>query len=271
MEIRNPDKTHLPQVLALINACFPGRWTADEVAGRVFFDQDYDPNHVWMAREQGQVLGFLHCVQRGRQGWVKLAAVDPQARRRGIARDLLSRAEFRLGGEGVTDLRVESTPPLEFLPGPEPGSGAEALFKACGYSAGETDQADYLPVLQRPVPGPMSEDLRKEALAFARARCGDHFGWAEEALACRPAQAVFHLGAGLCLAVPGDSLGPLWKLDDVEPERMRALAGEAWALAGSAPPRHPLGLRLWRVPGSGPLPAGLIQSQDYVPFRKALS
>jgi GNAT superfamily N-acetyltransferase len=271
MEIRNPDKTHLPQVMALINGCFPGRWTPDEVAGRVFFDQDYDPNHVWMARENGQVLGFLHCVQRRSEGWIKLLVVDPQARRRGIARDLLSRAEFRLGGEGVKELRVESTPPLEFLPGPEPGSPAEALFRSCAYRPGETDQADYLPVLRRPAPEPMTEPLRRQALEFARAHCGDHFGWAEEALACRPAQAVFHPGAGLCLATPGESLGPLWKLGEVAPERMRGLAGEAWALAGRIPPRHPLGLRLWRVPGSGPLPAGLIQSQDYVPFSKALS
>jgi GNAT superfamily N-acetyltransferase len=270
MEIRNPDKTHLPQVMALIESCFPGRWTPDEVAGRVFFDQDYDPNHVWMAREQGRVLGFLHCVQRGPQGWIKLLVVDVQARRRGIARDLLSRAEFRLSGEGVEELRVESTPPLEFLPGPDPGSPAAALFQACGYTAGDTDQADFLPVLGRPMPPPMDEALRTQALAFAKAHCGDHFGWAEEALACRPAQAAFHPGAGLCLAVPGESLGPLWKLDQVEPERLRALAGEAWALAGSAAPKHPLGLRLWRVPGSGPLPAGLVQSRDYVPFSKPI-
>ena len=74
MEIRNPDKTHLPQVLALLERCFPGRWTPDEVAGKVFFDEHYDPNHVWMAREKGQVLGFLHTVQAGETAWMKLLA-----------------------------------------------------------------------------------------------------------------------------------------------------------------------------------------------------
>jgi|GEM_PF-3452498 GNAT superfamily N-acetyltransferase len=270
MEIRNPDKTHLPQVLALLERCFPGRWTPDEVAGKVFFDEHYDPNHVWMAREKGQVLGFLHTVQAGETAWMKLLAVDPDARRRGIGRDLLSRAEFRLHGEGVKEARIESTPPLEFLPGPvEAGPGCD-FFVACGYTPQAGAEAWYLPALARPAPPALDEAGRQQALAWGREHCGPWFGWAEEALACRPSKAVFHPGAGLCLTEPGVSLGPLWMPPDVAPGALKALAGEAWALASSVVPRHALGLRLWLVPGSGPLPGGLAEAEAYRPFRKTL-
>lgn len=271
MEIRNPDKTHLLQVLDLLQRCFPGRWTPDEVAGRVFFDEHYDPNHVWMAREKGRVLGFLHTVQVAEKAWIKLLAVDPDARRRGIGRDLLDRAEFRLSGEGVLEARVESTPPLEFLPGPPEAGGACAFFQACGYQPLDAAEAWYLPPLPRPAPAPLDEAGRATAVAWAKARCGPWFGWAEEALACRPAKAVFHPGVGLCLTEPGESLGPLWVEGSPAPDALKALAGAAWALASAVLPRHPLGLRLWLVPGSGPLPGGLAEAEAYRPFRKTLT
>jgi ribosomal protein S18 acetylase RimI-like enzyme len=271
MEIRNPDKTHLPQVLALLERCFPGRWTPDEVEATVFFDEHYDPNHVWMAREKGQVLGFLHTVQVGSTAWIKVLAVDPEARRRGIGRDLLSRAEFRLSGEGVMICRVESTPPLEWLPGPAEAGPACDFFVACGYTPQASAEAWYLPALAKPAPEPMDEAARAAAVAWARQRSGEHFGWAEEALACRPAKAVFHPGSGLCLADPGRSLGPLWVEDGVAPPQLKALASDAWALASSQVPKHALGLRLWLVPGSGPLPGGLAEAEAYRPFRKTLS
>lgn len=271
MEIRNPDKTHLPALLALLERCFPGRWSAEEVADRIFYDEHYDPNHVWMAREQGRMLGFAHTLQRGARAWLKLVAVDPDHRRRGIGRDLLSRAEFRLSGEGAREIRVESLPPHEFLPGPAPRSGEAAFLEAQGYLSQGEDEALFLPPLDRSAPPPMGEAQRREALAWARGRCGESFGWAEEALACRPAKAVFDPDAGLCLAEPGLSLGPLWSQPGVEAPRLKALASAAWALAGSRPPRHALGLRLWQVPGSGALPSGLAQGEAYLNYLKTLA
>ena len=271
MEIRNPDKTHLPQFLSLLERCFPGRWTPDEVEATVFFYEHYDPNHVWMAREKGQVLGFLHTVQVAEKAWMKVLAVDPEHRRRGIGRDLLSRAEFRLSGEGVLECRVESTPPLEWLPGPAEAGPACDFFVACGYQPLDSAEAWYLPPLAKPAPEPMDDARRSVAVAWAREKCGPHFGWAEDALACRPPKAVFHAGVGLCLAEPGRSLGPLWMEPGVTPPQLKALASDAWALASSVAPKHPTGLRLWLVPGSGPLPGGLAEAEAYRPFRKLLN
>lgn len=271
MEIRSPDKTHLPALFALLRRCFSGGWSDEEAADRIFYDQRYDPNHVWMAREEGRVLGFAAAVLDGERSWLKMLAVDPDARRRGIGTDLLGRAEFRLAGEGAVELRVGPTPPHEFLPGPEPGSGEAAFFAARGYEALEPGAVRWLPPLEgRPAPEPLDDAGRAAAFAWARLRCPEHLGWVEDALSCRPARAVFDPGVGLCLAEPGRSLGPLWAPAPVEPPRLKDFAGSAWALASSKPASHPLGLRLWDVPGSGPLPAGRAQVRPYQPFRKAL-
>ncbi|MGH7442428.1 MAG: GNAT family N-acetyltransferase, partial [bacterium] len=273
VEIRNPDKTHLPAVFALLRRCFPGAWTDTQVVDRIFYDQRYDPNYVWMAREQGRVLGFTVAVQDGDEAWLKLLAVDPEFRRKGIGRDLLGRAEFRLSGEGARGLRVTSAPPYEFLPGPVPGSGESAFFVACGYAPQAMAEARYLPVLGGLASGiipDLDDRLRGQALAWARERCGPHLGWVEESLACRPAKVVFDPQAGLCLAEPGLSLGPLWMEPNAEPARLKALAAAAWNLAGTLVPVHPLGLRLWELPGCGPLPGGRVRVQAYQPFFKNL-
>ncbi|HTA17502.1 MAG TPA: hypothetical protein VK786_07130, partial [bacterium] len=76
MEIRNPDKTHLPAVYSLLERCFPGVWSGAEVEDRIYYDALYDPNHVWMGREGGRVLGLLVSVQDGPLAWLKLLAVD---------------------------------------------------------------------------------------------------------------------------------------------------------------------------------------------------
>jgi len=275
VEIRNPDKTHLSAVFSLLQGCFPGLWTGAELEDRIFFDALYDPNHVWMAREQGRVLGLLVSVQDGPLAWLKLLAVDESARRRGLARDLLSRAEFRLAGEGVRELRIEPTPPREFLPGVEADSAAESFFKAEGFSATGSLEARWvsLPALAT-TPGPDAD--REAAAAFAREFCGRHWPWIEEQLSWRPARAAYGPGAGLCLAEPGFSVGPLWPAPSATPEALAALVEAALGLALSAPARRPEGLRLWRMDESmnladfGPLAGLPVFSRTYNTYSKTL-
>jgi GNAT superfamily N-acetyltransferase len=273
VEIRNPDKTHLPAVYSLLERCFPGAWTGAEVEDRIFYDALYDPNHVWMAREQGRVLGLLVSVQDGPLAWLKLLAVDETARRKGLGRDLVSRAEFRLAGEGVREWRIAPTPPREFLPGVEPESSAAAFFEAEGF-----ERSGYLETLWTPpraaqVPYPSAVD-REAAAAFARARSGPWWPWVEEQLSWRPARASFDPAAGLCLADPGLSLGPLWPSPSATPRSLAALVEAALAVAVSAPPRRAGALRLWHVDGSADLrpAAGLpAVSNLFNLYTKALS
>jgi GNAT superfamily N-acetyltransferase len=275
VEIRNPDKTHLSAVFSLFQGCFPGAWTGAELEDRIFFDARYDPNHVWMAREQGRVLGLLVSVQDGPLAWLKLVAVDESARRRGLGRDLLSRAEFRLAGEGVRELRIEPTPPREFLPGVEADSAAVAFFEAEGFRASGSLEARWvsLPALTST---PAPEVDRQAAAAFAREHCGADWPWIEEQLSWRPARAAFEPGVGLCLADPGFSLGPLWPAPAAKPDALITLAQAALGVALSAPTRRPEGLRLWRVESSmhladwGPLADLPVFSRTYNTYSKAL-
>ena len=268
MEIRNPNKSHLPELLSLLERCFPGAWTAEDVAGRIFYDEHYDPNHVWMAREVGQTLGFLHTLQVGGCAWIKLLAVAPEARRRGLGRDLLSRAEFRLSGEGAKEARIESTPPREFVAGIAPGSEAALFFDACGYHAGAPQ-----PVLTCPAkPGILPPEPDRQAVAaFARAACGEQWAWAEEQLSWRPAHLAYRPEAGLCLAEPGASLGPLWPVDGATPAALQTLVQEALAVASSVPTHRDRPLRVWQLPGGRELPGLDVQSEALVPYYKKLT
>jgi GNAT superfamily N-acetyltransferase len=268
VEIRNPDKTHLSAVFSLLERCFPGAWSGAEVEDRIFYDPLYDPNHVWMAREQGRVLGFLASVQDGPVGWLKLLAVDAEARRRGIGADLLSRAEFRLSGEGVQELRIAPTPPREFLAGVPPASSEAAFFEAQGFKpAGGLEILWTAPRLGLPVQ-PVD---RAAAAAFGRAHGGAAWHWIEEQLSWRPARAAFDPQAGLCLAEPGVSLGPLWPAPSASPSALAALVDFSMAVAASAPPRRPEGLRVWRVDGSAEIPGLATTASMFNTYSKTLS
>ena len=294
MEIRNPDKTHLPAVYSLLERCFPGAWSGAEVEDRIYYDALYDPNHVWMAREEGRVLGLLVSVQDGPLAWLKLLAVDETARRRSLGRDLVSRAEFRLSGEGVREWRIASTPPREFLPGVPPKSAAADFFEAEGFKRAKDLEVLWTPPRAAQAGPPVD---REAAAAFGREHAGPWWPWVEEQLSWRPARAAFDPEAGLCLAEPGVSLGPLWPAPSATGPSLAALVEAALAIAASAPPRGTASLgrtpaeapvaaavsapvqrtgalRLWRVDGSADLAsvAGLpaVSSPHYT-YTKTLS
>jgi GNAT superfamily N-acetyltransferase len=254
LELRNPNKGHYPDVMALLQRCFEPAWEPQTLIDRVYFEPHYDPNHVWMARESGQVLGFMVTTLHEGQAWLKLLAVDPDARRRGIAKDML----------------IASTPPFEFLPGVEPGSVADQFFLSQGYQASDF-QTQWV------APGLFStgRDFDKVgAIAFAQVHAGEAWPWVEETLGFKPPRVVFEAGQGLALADPGQSLGPLWLQADAQPSATKALLEQALAIASSSRCRDPRGLRFWQVPGSLALPEGTgyaVHDERLHHFRKTLA
>lgn len=249
MEIRNPNKTHLAEVHALLQRTLDLGLDPQAVADRIFYEEAYDPNHVWFAREAGKMLGFLHTTLVGDEADIKLLVVAPERRRTGLGRDLLSRAEYRLSGEGAKTAWVRSTPPNEFFPGVEPASVGEAFFMSQGYALKSEGPVHWA----KPVAPQAAAALDLEAaVAFAQQHAPTQWAWVEESLAAR--KALFDPAAGLCLAEPGESAGPLWAAPEASPEALERLAAQALALASSKAPRDARGLRLHHVPGSLALP-----------------
>ena len=270
LELRNPNKSHYPEVMALLQRCFEPVWEPQTLIDRVYFEPHYDPNHVWMAREAGQVLGFMVTTLVEGQAWLKLLAIDPDARRRGIAKDLLSRAEFRLEGEGAKELLIESTPPFEFLPGVEPGSVADQFFLSQGFEPRDFQARWIAPDLFS-----TGRDFDKAgAIAFGQKQGGAAWPWIEDTLGFKPPRVVFEAGQGLALADPGQSLGPLWLEAGAAPSAAKALLDQALAIASSSRCHDPRGLRFWEIPGSQALPpaAGTsVREERFHHFRKTLA
>ena len=270
MELRNPNKSHYPLVMALLDRCFQPSWSPQAVADRVYYDPHYDPSHVWMAREEGKVLGFMVTTLDGNQGTLKLLAVDPDARRKGLATDMLSRAEYRLSGEGATEMRTDSAPAFEFLPGIEAGSPAEAFFLSQGYEASAFSVTWVKPAGDlKPKFPPLD---RKAAIAFGQARCGELWPHVEENLGTLPPEVAFQTGIGMATAGAG-SIGPLWLEAGAPAAALEALTDEALAMASTKPCPDPRGLRFWRVAGSSELPQGIQHTvtRQVLRYRKTLA
>jgi len=269
VELRNPNKSHYPLILELLNRSFQPAWPAQAVADKIYYEPHYDPSHVWMAREEGKVLGFLVTTLYEDKAWLKLLVVAPEARRQGLGRDMLSRAEYRLSGEGAKSMHVEGTPPFEFLPGVAPNSEADLFFRSQGYRATPV-QVTWVP----PHVGPQPEVLgfeRKAAATFAHAHAGKAWPWVEETLGSHPPRMVFEEGRGLCLAEPGVSIGPLWMDSGADNGADKRLIVRARGLAGEAC-ADPRGLRFWQLPGSAPWPPDMPSTvQDFFSFSKTLA
>jgi hypothetical protein len=223
-----------------------------------------------MAREQGKVLGFLVTTLDGDKAYLKLLAVDPDARRKGLATDMLSRAEYRLSGEGAKQMLIEGTPPFEFLPGVLPGSEADGFFRSQAYSSSASEVA-WLAVDEAAAKAAGSFD-KSAVAAFAQKVAGQAWPWVEETLGTQPPRMAFLPGQGLILAEPGQSLGPLWLEAAAMPGSAAALIAAGRAIAQRLPVVEPRGLRFFQVPASAGIPAGVPSTgQSIYHFRKTLA
>ena len=85
-EIVPMDRSHIPQILALEQTCFSVPWTETMLT-----DALYDPQASFIVAEdeEGNVLGYagLHAILD--EGYIDNVAVEPDARRHGVASALL--------------------------------------------------------------------------------------------------------------------------------------------------------------------------------------
>lgn len=88
---------------------------------KVWQDPSYQRGDALLAERDHQPLGLVATAVRdapdGRRGFIKLLAVAPHARRRGVGALLLHTAERRLADRGATHVRVAESAPNYLTPG----------------------------------------------------------------------------------------------------------------------------------------------------------
>lgn len=121
---RNSDP---PQLVRLWHESNLGRGAARgfsyEALDRLLIGQHYfDPNGFLVACDADQVVGFVHAGFRSDDsgtwinhdtGAISTIVVHPSRRRRGIGRELMSRAESYLQTQGAASIQVGAAPPCD--------------------------------------------------------------------------------------------------------------------------------------------------------------
>ncbi|MES2201965.1 MAG: GNAT family N-acetyltransferase [candidate division FCPU426 bacterium] len=228
MEIRPPNKLNYPAVASMLTVALGEPWDAEKLAGLIMADPLFDPNLVLMAREKGEVLGFLSLVLSGETAWIKLIAVAPHYQRKGLATEMLERSEERGFGEGARVFRAGFGPPPLFFPGVPEGAAAE-FFKKHKYSlepggvvARLAGQGKAAPANARAAKDLLAKvspewwtDI-EERLTFTVPRC---------------AMSADH--KVLCVADPGSGIGPLFEAEASDASIAEAVAGALDLAQGS--------------------------------------
>ena len=102
-EIVPMDRSHIPQILKLEQACFSTPWTETMLA-----DALYDPQASFLVAEdeEGHILGYagLHVILD--EGYIDNVAVEPDARKHGVASALLD-VYCRFGAANLAFLTLE--------------------------------------------------------------------------------------------------------------------------------------------------------------------
>ena len=102
-EIGPMDRGHIPQIVALEQACFTSPWTETMLSDALF-----DPQASFIVAEDGEgnVLGYagLHAILD--EGYIDNVAVEPDARRHGVASALLD-VFCRFGEVNLSFLTLE--------------------------------------------------------------------------------------------------------------------------------------------------------------------
>jgi GNAT superfamily N-acetyltransferase len=148
----HPINADIPAIVDLWNQSFGPHWPLTERLLRQTMECDpyYEPEGCWLARVGEQPVGWVLCKTMRdagpevgrfqRRGGIGALCVAPSWRRRGIAGQLLDRAEAHLGSYGIVPTTLYY--PHHLLPGiPADCEAAVALFRERGYR-GFTECAD---------------------------------------------------------------------------------------------------------------------------------
>ena len=102
-EIVPMDRGHIPQILELERACFSAPWTETMLSDALF---DPQASFIVAQDEEGNVVGYagLHVIVD--EGYIDNVAVEPDARRHGVASALLD-VFCRFGTANLAFLTLE--------------------------------------------------------------------------------------------------------------------------------------------------------------------
>jgi GNAT superfamily N-acetyltransferase len=210
MEIRPPNKPNYPAIAEMLGRALERTIPAETLAGQIMADQHFDPNLVWLAREKGELLGYLATFLVGENAWIKLLAVEPAYRNKGLGRQMLEKAEERLFGEGARMMRAGFGPGPLFFPGVPEGRATD-FFKAMGYIASPGGLVAQ--ILAEPSPAPFADLAAAKNLLEVVA--APWWSEVEERFTFKtPQLAMSRDGKALCLADPGVGIGPLFLSDE---------------------------------------------------------
>lgn len=144
-EVMEWGERDLPEVCAMLRSALPRERVAEwHVRETVFDDPDCQRELLLAVRCEGRIVGVTGGVVRPARGdlpeskqggFIKLLAVAPEWRRRGIATALLAELEKRLAARGATRVRTFRCTPHWFWPGVDlQATPALSLFLRRGYS-----------------------------------------------------------------------------------------------------------------------------------------
>lgn len=107
----------LPALYEIEKECFVGsfRWSRD-LFGKTLLSAA-QKNNVWIAEEDGKIVGFLLADETGSKGHIETVNIPKAARRRGIASELIAvcEKEFKKRGRIEIALEVHTENPAQIL------------------------------------------------------------------------------------------------------------------------------------------------------------
>ena len=95
-----------PGLVALWHACdlvVPWNDPSRDIASKLAFQ----PDLLFVAESDGRVAGSVMVGYEGHRGWINYLAVEPAARRGGLGRALVERAERELGARGCPKVNLQ--------------------------------------------------------------------------------------------------------------------------------------------------------------------
>lgn len=139
MNLRPLQESDLEAALAIWNRSAQfDQMTPELLDEKISEDPDYDPELVLLAEQERRPVGLItgvqrHLVREG-LGFIKLLAVDPSVRRRGVGKAMLHAIEQNLRAAGVQTIRVFDSNPNYLVPGIDPRyTETLAFFERQGY------------------------------------------------------------------------------------------------------------------------------------------